>query len=394
MKVLFTSSPGLGHVNPMIPLATALRDRGHEVRWAIPAEFAGHLEASGFEVFAAGLGERERWPMVRRLVGAPVDGTGPPPGFTGVKAFSTLFGRVGAPRMAADLEVIVAGWAPDLFVHDMSEFAAAPLATRLGRAHVTHSWAWALPPDFVAAAAAFCANLWTDHGLEAPPDGGMFQHLYLHPYPGELAVGPTPSGHLQPIRPGAVAPRAGETVPPWVADLPDGAVYITLGTIFSDAAAMRGLVQSLVPLGRPLVVTTGPLVDPDAMGDLPPGSHVARYVPQDAILSRVALVVSHVGAGTFLGAASRGVPQLCLPAGADQFFNAKAAEASGVGIALPPDQRNPAAVLAAAHRLLDEPAFRERAAVIAAAIQAMPSADEVAPLVEALALRQQVNSRA
>src|SRR2546427_3827088 len=30
MQVLFTSLSGLGHVYPMVPLARALRDRGHE----------------------------------------------------------------------------------------------------------------------------------------------------------------------------------------------------------------------------------------------------------------------------------------------------------------------------------------------------------------------------
>jgi UDP:flavonoid glycosyltransferase YjiC (YdhE family) len=34
MRVLITTSSGLGHVLPMVPLAHALRDRSHDVLWA------------------------------------------------------------------------------------------------------------------------------------------------------------------------------------------------------------------------------------------------------------------------------------------------------------------------------------------------------------------------
>jgi hypothetical protein len=37
MRVLFATQPGHGHLNPMVPYAAALRDAGHEVRFAIYA---------------------------------------------------------------------------------------------------------------------------------------------------------------------------------------------------------------------------------------------------------------------------------------------------------------------------------------------------------------------
>jgi hypothetical protein len=40
------------------------------------------------------------------------------------------------------------------------------------------------------------------------------------------------------------------------------------------------------------------------------------------------------GSGTLLGALAHGIPQLCLPQGADQFRNAHTFEATGAGIAL------------------------------------------------------------
>ncbi len=38
MKILVTSTPGLGHVIPLVPLAQAFVRQGHEVRWATGVE--------------------------------------------------------------------------------------------------------------------------------------------------------------------------------------------------------------------------------------------------------------------------------------------------------------------------------------------------------------------
>ncbi|GAC1329190.1 MAG: glycosyltransferase [Candidatus Dormibacteria bacterium] len=384
MRVLFVASPGFGHINPLLPLAYALKERGHEVRWAVAAEFVAHLEKLGFVTSAAGLGERERWREVREIVGADPDGDGPPAGFGGPTGFATLFGRVSAPRMAESLTAIVAAWRPDLFVHDMSELASAITATALGIPHVTHSWAWSLAPETFQAAAVETAALWSAAGLPSRADAGVFQHLFLHPYPRGLAGSAEPGPNLQPIRPAAVVPAVGESLPGWLASV-EGAVYVTLGTIFNHPDTMVGLAQSLARLGRPVVITTGPRVAPGALGELPANCHVAQYIAQDAILPRCDLVVSHAGAGTFLGAAACGVPQVCVPQGADQFINAEAAVRSGMGIALMPDHRDPGQILAAARTVLADGSFRARALGIQAEIASMPSAEEVAPLVEALA---------
>jgi len=39
MRVLFTTQPGHGHLNPMLPYASALCDAGHEVRFATTTSF-------------------------------------------------------------------------------------------------------------------------------------------------------------------------------------------------------------------------------------------------------------------------------------------------------------------------------------------------------------------
>ena len=55
MRVLFSSTFGVGHNLPMVPLAEAFRDGGHDVRWATSADACALVESVGFEASPAGL---------------------------------------------------------------------------------------------------------------------------------------------------------------------------------------------------------------------------------------------------------------------------------------------------------------------------------------------------
>ncbi len=54
MRVLLTSCPSYGHVNPMLPLARAARDAGHEVVVATGAELVPEIERHGFDTWLVG----------------------------------------------------------------------------------------------------------------------------------------------------------------------------------------------------------------------------------------------------------------------------------------------------------------------------------------------------
>src|SRR5687768_4831848 len=55
MRILFSSTPGEGHVRPLLPLARALAGRGHEIAFATVASWAPRLEDEGFPVLPAGI---------------------------------------------------------------------------------------------------------------------------------------------------------------------------------------------------------------------------------------------------------------------------------------------------------------------------------------------------
>ena len=377
MRILFTSSPGWGHVHPMVPLALAFRERGDEVLWATGSDAAVRLEAEGLTTAHAGIGERQgmaefyqRFPEVHDVA--------PParPDFT----FPRLFGTIRAASMLADLVPVARTWQPDLVVSDTAEFAGPVAAALLGVPFVSHSFGGLLPEPRVAAAGDAVAALWTEHGLEPRPYGGMYIHRYVDIYPPSLQPAERP--HVtatQLLGPGPFATAGEDVLPEWVT-ASGGAplVYVTFGTVFSNDAALTAVVEGVRDLDVRVIVTVGPHGDPDSLGAQPDHVHVARYVPQHQLLPACAAVVSHGGSGTFLAALAAGLPQLCVPQAADQFFNAAAAVRSGAGRALQPDEVDPGAVRESVQRLLADPGYAAAARGIGGEIASMPAPRTVA----------------
>jgi MGT family glycosyltransferase len=165
-------------------------------------------------------------------------------------------------------------------------------------------------------------------------------------------------------------------------------VYVTLGTISNAIPGlMAAMVEAMRSLSVDLLVTTGPGVDPASLGPQPAHVTVRQFVPQEQVLRHADLMVSHAGAGTMLGALCHGVPQLCLPHGADQPWNAEALARAGAGIVVPEEECTPEAVRAGVVTLLSSPSYRMAAQEVRAEIEAMPTAREVLPRMLELAHR-------
>ncbi len=130
-----------------------------------------------------------------------------------------------------------------------------------------------------------------------------------------------------------------------------------------------------------MLVTVGPKGDPATLGHVPDHVRVERFVPQDALLRYVDMLVHHCGSGTMLGGMARGIPQLALPHGADQFNNAEVLLRSGAGLRLLPAELTADAIAERSRALLVDPRFGSAARGLAAEIRAMPApADVVATL--------------
>jgi hypothetical protein len=53
MRILFSTTPALGHLLPLLPLTRAARGHGHDVAVLTAQPFSSHLDA-GFEMLPAG----------------------------------------------------------------------------------------------------------------------------------------------------------------------------------------------------------------------------------------------------------------------------------------------------------------------------------------------------
>jgi len=222
------------------------------------------------------------------------------------------------------------------------------------------------------------AALWGRFGLEVPSDLGLSSTTYLHPFAPSMGQRPA-GGDVRDIGPAAAA--AAEA-PDWLAALgrERPLVYATFGTEYPPTAPWPALMEALGRLDVDALVTIGPGGDPPML--LPADSavrgslRVERFVPQAVVLARAAAVISHGGAGTVIGAAARGIPQVVLPLMADQFDNADALREAGVALVLEPHEveadRITAAITAALAGQLS-PAAR----ALQAEFAAMPDADAV-----------------
>ena len=229
--------------------------------------------------------------------------------------------------------------------------------------------------------------LWRVEGLGDPSWADVHGQLYLHPFP--VSFGQCPDSPIvRPIRPDRGSP--GAMVAGWVAALGVDRpfVYVTSGTEPPSVTfPWRELFAALDDLPVDAVATIGPHVDPAALGAVPPNVRVERFVPQADLLARATAVVSHGGAGTVLGSASHGRPQLVLPLFADQWENGVAVEDAGCGMVLGPTGRGLEAVKQALGTLLAGSSHRDAAIRVAGEIAAMPPATDLALEIEVLAAR-------
>ncbi|MFB8002486.1 glycosyltransferase [Nocardia sp. NPDC056000] len=369
MRVLCSTTPMEGVFAPVVPLARALRARGHNILVATAPQLIPRVEAAGLPAAQAGPNAPD---AAAQAVTLPEFSAGTQPWRIG----AVMFSRVMAPAKLPELRQIARGFAPDLIVHAPVDLAAPLLAAELGIASVTYGTGLLLEPDLITAMAEWVAPLWHSSGLEPDEYAGLYRHGYIDPVPASLQSDLGPAQRIaMPIRP-AVPGNEDDELPDWATRLGDRpVVYVSLGTvpIFNQPAAFGPLLEGLAHLDADIIVTLGSDTDPAAIGPQPGNIHVAQWLSLSALLPRCDAVLCHAGAGTTLAALTHGIPLLLSPRGADQFPTAAAVRQAGAARVLPPDRITPAAVAEGVSLLLTGDAYRSAAERIRSEIARMPA---------------------
>jgi MGT family glycosyltransferase len=164
-------------------------------------------------------------------------------------------------------------------------------------------------------------------------------------------------------------------------------VYVTLGTTFNgEPGVFEMVLEGMRDVDANVIATTGRSIDPASFGPQPEQVRLARYVPQGALLARCDAVVAHGGYGSLMGALKQGLPVVSVPLAApDNVGNASRLEQLGAGLAVHEHARSSRAVTEAVRAVLTDGRYRVAAQTLADEIAALPSATEVAPLLNQLA---------
>jgi glycosyltransferase len=366
VRILVSTTAGVGHLRPLLPFAAASAAAGHEVVFAAPRSLAEKVVANGYRVM-------------------PFDDASAVPMSTYRADDRPLFARIiGDPAPRAALPSLLATFdefRPDLVLRDDAELGALVAAEANGVPDVAvFSSVHRAQLRLLNAALPLLGPARVMAGLTETVDEPLsrMRVVSMFPSPFDPANGP-PQPHRF---------RIGARVPSVERDRP--LIYISFGTIASASALgatlLRETVDALTALPADLVVSIGRRADPAHWRGLGPDVDAREWVNEDELFPYASAVVCHGGGGTTLASLRAGVPLVVLPQFGDQPAVAEAVRASGAGVGLS-SRPGPAATRNAVHRVLSEPGFRTKAQSIADDIAALPDVSDAVRLFEEIASR-------
>jgi UDP:flavonoid glycosyltransferase YjiC (YdhE family) len=383
MRLLFTSTSGMGHFNPLVPLIEAAVSRGDDVLLVGPPKLEPAL-AARHQAYRIGAAPAEaEAAQFRELLAkaSPEEADG--------MVDRDFFGRLCTAAMLPSMEEACDDWRPDLVLHETCEYSAAVAAGRRGIPHTQVAISLA---QVEASALAHTVPALQAYGGRI---GDQIKASgYLTRFP--PSVDPSPYPATRRFREAGPA-DAGR--PPSL-PLPDGwwdgsnapLVYVTFGTMAGGSAtgdaAFRAALDAVRGLPIRVLLTVGRATDIRALGDVPANVHVEEWVPQADVLAAATAVVCHGGSGTTFGTLAAGLPLVIVPMFADQPANARLVESAGAGLAVNPTGESRGRVSAPApgdaprirrslESVLADGSYRRAARGLAAEMSALPTARDL-----------------
>jgi len=402
MKIVYMNVPGHGHVNPTLPVVAELKRRGHEILYYNAEEFREPIERTGVSFRAY----PEFAPTSADMVQAVHN-------LVNVTLLLLEHSIHMTPYMLNELR----RERPDLVIYDsiclwgmqaarilqypsvasITTFVLEGTANAFPKRHMLYFMLHALPrlPRLIK----LRGQLLREHGKGSLPN-------VLFPCVGDLNLVFT-SRDLQPGTP-FIDDRfrfVGPSIDPDTrakGDFPfdrldaDPLIYISLGTIHSDAIAQHDFYHRAFEAfadhhGR-FILSIGKGTDVSSLPDIPSNFIVRNHVAQLDLLKHVDVFVTHAGMNSMHEGLYFGVPLVVVPQQMEQFANALQVKRSGTGIVIgdtPPYGRVTASELrAAVDHLLADPSYKQRALSIGESLRNAGGYLRAVDEVEALSLNQ------
>src|SRR5882757_7144272 len=426
MKILITSTPATGHLNPLLAIGRILIAEGHEVAFISGSALRSRIEGIGakFRAFPAGADFD-----LEDIVSVVPELKDMPPGPEWLRiAIERVFVDT-IPAQHKGLQQVLRDFPADVIVGDDMIFGVLPMllgprakrpAIVLCGTSILH-WRRAdgapyfagLPPATTHAQLQEYAAIAQEHARVIYQPVGRRLNRSLK----DLGVGPlsTPpfdsavelaDAYMQLTAPSFEFPRDlppsvhfvgappiipnQAPLPSWAHEL-DGSrkvVLVTQGTVANhDFSLLIGpTLAALANESDLLVIATAGGRPIDAIpGPIPSNARLATYLPFDWVLPKADVFVTNGGYGSVNQAMSFGIPLVTAGLTEDKAdVNARVAW-SGVGINLATNEPTPQALRQAVRTVLDKPNYRSRAARMADEFSGIDTRSEVLGIIGKLA---------
>lgn len=336
MRVLITLIPGFGHLCPIIPLALALKNAGHDVALATSASIDAYVARLGLELLPSGPVWLES-EFCHDLEIKEIAG----PHRRGLTRF--MEGEV-VPKLFADLIIHVNRWKPNVILSNDYEVTGRTVAEIFGIPFVLLSSGPRLSRQTrqlmhapLTTKLRKHAGLGTGssldyslHWLHLCFSPEWYQFLDAKPYrpaENEYGIKPVIFDDFEDWQP------AEDTCLPIENGKPK--VLCTLGTVFNkDGRLVQRVIEGVADGVAQLKVLSSHTPEDAAQKGFPESvAFLARGVMSNE-LSGMDYVISHGGTSSLVTTLLQGIPSLLLPQGADQMLNAIVCNQHRLGIAL------------------------------------------------------------
>jgi glycosyltransferase (activator-dependent family) len=428
MRILFVINPEKAHFYPMVPLAWALRCAGHEVRVVSQPRFADTITQAGLTAVPVGR-DVDLWELIPRhddfrdwkwqpqygLLDHPPYDVAESPDKATWDYMSPSYGdqvyvwhKPACFPMIGGVVEFAQRWQPDLILWEPLAFAGPIAAKACGAAHGRLMWSVDVfgytRGEFLRLKNEQPADDRTDYladwlGGYAAKYGSEFSEdmitgqFTIDQLPGSIRL-PGAGVDYLPMR---YLPYGGPAViPKWLQTRPERPrVALSMGVSLTDHGAgysisVQDVLDELATLDVEVVATIAES-EQKKLIRVPDNARVVPYAPLDALAATCSAIITHGGFGTFLTAASHGVPQLSAAWDFDSPLLARRAAAQGGSLAIKADEATGEVVRDSVARLLTEPAFRDRAARLRDEMADMPTPSELVGSIEELAVKNRAD---